>query len=40
MCIRDRGTAAEKVAALEAAGIEVAASPVEVADIIKRRQLA
>jgi len=34
------GSAQDKIKALEAAGIEVAHSPVEVADIIKRRQLA
>ena len=34
------GTAESKIKALEAAGIEVARSPVEVADIIKRRKLA
>ena len=34
------GTAESKIKALEAAGIEVARSPVEVADIIKRRNLA
>jgi succinyl-CoA synthetase alpha subunit len=33
------GTAEGKIKALEAAGIEVARSPVEVADIIKRRKL-
>jgi succinyl-CoA synthetase alpha subunit len=34
------GSAQDKIKALEAAGIEVARSPVEVADIIKRRELA
>ena len=34
------GSAQDKIKALEAAGIEVARSPVEVADIIKRRKLA
>jgi succinyl-CoA synthetase alpha subunit len=34
------GSAQDKIRALEAAGIEVARSPVEVADIIKRRKLA
>jgi succinyl-CoA synthetase alpha subunit len=34
------GSAQDKIKALEAAGIEVAHSPVEVADIIKRRKLA
>jgi len=34
------GSAQDKIKALEAAGIEVAGSPVEVADIIKRRKLA
>jgi succinyl-CoA synthetase alpha subunit len=34
------GSAQDKIKALEAAGIEVARSPVEVADIIKRRRLA
>jgi succinyl-CoA synthetase alpha subunit len=34
------GSAQDKIKALEAAGIEVARSPVEVADIIRRRKLA